>query len=213
MKAIKDRESKEKLMAALRKDMKVCQDVFEISPDLNTFTPTVYLSQLDMAMVLYTTYAFPFMFHDYCGVSDLRGMNGFIHFWALIGRLSGIQDRFNPALYPDRDMHFKIFQNLVIPSIKDININVIDVSCNYVKALEKIGVPVSVNALFYGVLSKIIPGFKGENLYQHLNWLEVAQVGLLYAIIWSIKNVPFGRQCVNLFIKMLTEASRRKTGR
>src|SRR5437870_5629254 len=45
-------------------------------------------------------------------VEDKAGLEGFVHHWAVVGRLLGIEDRFNLALHPSRSLYMRIQRNL-----------------------------------------------------------------------------------------------------
>ena len=210
---IQDKEEKLKIVEALKKDLE-CLDTSQSPSELLTYYPKVFFSQFDFAMVLYGMYAVIFMFPKLLGIRDQRGMGGFVHFWALVGRLLGVQDRFNPALCPDRDLHIKIFHNIMLASLKDLDVIMLDLSEIYTQVLAKVGLPMSFKAILYaGLNTEAVPEFKGENLYQLMSWWDIVCVKVIQVSIFSMYYIPLTRVCANQYVRLLSWISRRRTAR
>ena len=62
---------------------------------LNHWAPEVVLSQLDMAMVQLGLTSLPYLFAREFGFAegDLDKVEGYLHFWAVTGRMLGLEDR------------------------------------------------------------------------------------------------------------------------
>ncbi|XP_021943575.1 uncharacterized protein LOC110842170 [Folsomia candida] len=93
----------------------------ELSADFNSYDPEVLMSQLDMVLIQYAFMGFIAMAPETFGIHDRMGLTGFIHIWAVIGTLLGIDDRFNLGLHQDQQSLDLISQYLFVPCFKRLD--------------------------------------------------------------------------------------------
>jgi hypothetical protein len=83
---IEGRVDKENFLEALKQDLE-CVDTSgeDDLGHLMTYNPPVLMSQYDLAITQYGFFAFVVMAPKSLGISDTRGIGGFIHMWAILG--------------------------------------------------------------------------------------------------------------------------------
>ena len=202
---IEDKENKLKTLEALRLDLESCCNMAEYPSHLITYTPTVFFSQFDMVMVVFGMYSPILLFPQILGISETRGLKGYIHFFAVVGRLLGIQDKFNLALCPDKELHLKVMTNIFVPSLKDIDLIMLDMSQTYAQALS---MPSFKSVLYAGLSTKVIPGFRGDNLRKVMSWTDVIHVKLIQVLILSMYYIPGVRFIMNEYFRYMTSLGR-----
>ena len=210
---IPGKAEKLQIMEAIKKDLDACCDTSDAPIELLTYNPNQSFSQFDMAMTQFGFFSVIFLFPDSLGIRDTRGMEGFVHLWAVIGRMLGIQDQFNLALYPNRDLYLKIFFRLGIASLKDMDLTILHLQQTYVDALSKMLPFVSLKStLYFGFknMKKGVPNFKGDNLYALLTWRDKMYFGFTSTIIFFVYRVDMFRKCLNYVVPLVTKKNQKR---
>ena len=101
-------------------------------------------------------------------------LDGFFHLWALYGRMLGIMDEFNIALYPDRELYRKIFFNIGIRSLKETDLAVMTLQKTFIDGLVSYTFFGSIRSyLYHGLCSaEALPEFEGRCIYGLMNWWD-----------------------------------------
>jgi len=169
---IPDIERTRSFRTALIKDIKEMgfENAFE---KVNTYNPPVYLSQFDMVIIqldflapLYDPGA------HLIDNGDDEGVAAVVHHWAVVGRLLGIEDRFNLALHASKDLIYRMASNTIACSLT------LDLSLARLLEAHLEGItnyfrlPLSSAGMFYVLAAQLIPDFKGENLFELMSLKE-----------------------------------------
>jgi len=125
------------LMEAIRKDLDLCTDMTTAPKHVLTYHPDLYFSQFDMAMTQFGFFSVALLFPESLGL-DKKGLEGFIHLWAVFGRKLGIEDRFNIALYSNQDLNLKILFNLGLPSLRDMDLTIMHLQQTYIDGMSSL---------------------------------------------------------------------------
>jgi hypothetical protein len=138
---------------------------------ISRYDPKIYFSQFDMVIIQLDLIG-AFFQPEKHGIEDEGGLEGFLHHWAVVGRLLGIHDRFNLALHPSVDLCNRILQNLMalIPAM-DLTLSTL-----FEAHLTGISLyfhfPASPPAVLYAFSSVALPGFKGAHLMKLMSWFD-----------------------------------------
>ena len=161
---IPDRESHQRFKAAVEHDIGELK--YENAFDhINKYNPDIYFSQFDMVMIqadLLTAYSYPAIHL----VEDEEGFDGFLHHWAVIGRLLGIHDRFNLALHPSKELYIRINENMIATMLTmDLQLSrLLEVHLNGVSTyFHSPGSPATV---LYIICRYGFPNFRGTELWK-----------------------------------------------
>jgi hypothetical protein len=208
---VPDKEGKLALIDALKKDLDLCCDTSDSPHQLMTYHPKLFFSQFDMTMTQFGFFSIIFLFPSTLGVRDTRGIEGFIHLWAVLGRMLGIEDRFNLALFPDRELHLKILYKLGFASLKDMDLTILHLQQTYADALSRMLTCISLkSSLYFGLSSKqALPDFKGENLYALMNWKDKLNCMLMGIVIFLMYHVDLVRRIMNFGFSLLIKLNQR----
>jgi hypothetical protein len=164
-----------------------------------SYDPPEHMSQFSMAMTQ-ISFLLPVIAHPTAfGIHDTKGFEGFEHLWALIGHLSGLDDRYNiPLQKPGKEFYVKFWKEVFIPSflVRDSKINAIQESYFSIAggSLPQMSIP----ATFYFFLGQSeIEGFKGKELYKLLNWKDKIIIFLFSFVFAIFRYLPILRNLVN----------------
>lgn len=188
------------ILDAIRADLQYV-DTSEAPQQLLTWTPTLELSQYDMTMTQFGFIGVVYMFPRFIGIGDMKGLDGFLHLWAVIGRLLGIEDRFNLALYPDPELYHRFFINVVIASLKTSDMTVISLQNALMMGLGKRLPFVSMKAFMYMGFKDGVPGFQGNNLYALMNWYDKMCYIVMIVTSRLMARFTFMRDAINWFTR------------
>jgi hypothetical protein len=171
---IPDREIHQQFLDAVSADF--IEMNFENSfSHISRYDPEIYLSQFDMVMIqldLIAGYILP-EFHTIAKREAEEAMEGYLHHWAVIGRLLGIHDRYNLALNKvSRELCLRIARNVLAltPTMDLMLSTLMEAHCSAISAYCR--VPLSPAGGLYALLSMYFPEFKGHNLYQLTSWWD-----------------------------------------
>ena len=206
-------EDKLQIIDAINKDLNSCCDTTDSPKHLFTYHPKLFFSQYDMAMTQWGFFSIIFLFPSSLGVRDTRGMEGFLHTWAVIGRMLGIEDRFNLALHPNRDLHLKLFYKLGMGNMKDMDVTILTLQQTYADALSRMMIFTTLKASFYfGLQTKeALPNCTGENLYALMTWRDKLSYKYMQATIFLVYHVDFVRKFMNFSFDRLTKLHQKYT--
>jgi hypothetical protein len=121
-----DRDSTE-ILDLIREDCKLCRNNCNNNnneevqvPSLDWVTATINpISQLDMIVTQFCFMGLIFLLPEKFGIcpedSRGKGMKGFVHLWALIGSLLGIDDEYNICLEKNFSRRKEILASVLIP--------------------------------------------------------------------------------------------------
>ena len=88
-----------------------------------TDDPEVPFSQFAMVITQFCFIGFILISPEVYGIEDKKGIDGFVHLWAIFGRFLGIEDRFNLAIHYKKtngnvEAFKKIYKNIFLPNLK-----------------------------------------------------------------------------------------------
>lgn len=188
------------LMKCLQLDLQSFAAQSDPPNHLFTYHPSVFMSQLDLALVQFVLFGPICLFHDTFGIKGREGQDGFIHMWAVIGRLMGIQDRFNIALHGQRDLFESIFRSVVVPFVKDSDstaLSMQEIFNNEVSRLFGSGSFKSTLYVGLSVTKSIFPDYTGANVYKSMGVMDRIHCHVLQLILFFIYHFDVIRQAVN----------------
>lgn len=208
---VPDRAEKERIIEALKLDLAQCLDLSEVPHHLLTYHPQVFLSQFDMVMTLFGFVSLLFLFPEALGIRDTYGIDGFMHLWAVISRMLGIKDRFNIALHPDRRLHLKLFRNLAIPSLMQLDLTMLHMQQTFIDGMSSVFKTMTLrSSIYFGLIGnkEALPGFKGENLYALLTWKEKLYCKLKKFVILFLYHMDWVRKALNFSYGRISKGNR-----
>ena len=192
---IPDVEEKQKFREAVKLDFKELklENAFE---HINRYNPEIYLSQFDMVMIQLDFVA-AYMFPELHLIGDEEGLEGLLHHWAVIGRLLGIQDEFNLALHPSKELYFRILRNLM-PCMLTMDLTFTHLLETYLEGTALyFHLPVTAPGLLYFINAVAFPEFKGTNLRKLMTvkdkFFSAAASGIMNLMFYSNKVKGMGR--------------------
>lgn len=108
----------------------ICTDTKVLPKILFTVNPDVPMSQYDLVIIQHAFFGMIAQFPRVFGIYDkcdrdgkLKGISGFIHMWAVLGHIFGIEERFNLCLSKNYDPETNqlIFRQVFLFSFKTLN--------------------------------------------------------------------------------------------
>jgi len=175
----------EKLLTAMREDTSGIMEPPNVTSIL--LDKTGGITQFDLTTVLFSFCNILTLFPREIGVGgdDAKGIAGYVHLWAVIGSIMGVQDRFNVALHStDTVSQQKILHDITLAGIKytDEGAMTIPVTTGSIFPL------VPMNSAIYFLLHGVF-GLESAQLHQTLSWYGrfVVKVisGLMRMMAWS----------------------------
>jgi hypothetical protein len=157
--------------------------IYVYSISISRYNPDIQLSQFDMVIIQLDLLC-GFVQPSTHGIGDKEELEGYVHHWAVVGRLLGIEDRFNIALHPSRDLHNRILWNLMSCMLTmDLTLSALfEAHLEGVALYFHIPGPSAPATVLYCLLSRAHPDFKGNNLYALMGWKDVVSSGVLSGI-------------------------------
>jgi len=179
------------LRTALLADLKFLDTSTFERMDLS-YNPPEHMSQFAMAMTQ-LTYVLPAIVDPQTfGIYDEDGFKGFEHYWALIGHLSGVDDRYNiPLQRPSREFYTKFWKEVIVPSFLERDGNIDDIQTAYFSNAGGYLTQFSTPGAIYFMLRKSeeLKEFQGKELKKLLDlhdWLRIFVFGLIFTLFaWS----------------------------
>jgi hypothetical protein len=84
-----------------------------------THDPTVPMSQFDMAVTQFCFLGVIVVQPERFGIWNSAGLRGFIHLWAVLGHLIGIEERFNLGLHYGRQSFREVWDQIFLRELKE----------------------------------------------------------------------------------------------
>ncbi|CAL8071304.1 unnamed protein product [Orchesella dallaii] len=119
---------------AVQEDTSQLTDICSSSKDMPkiffTVNPDVPISQYDLVIIQFALFGLIAQFPRLFGIYEkcdrdgkCKGIDGFIHLWAVLGRIFGIEDKFNLCIGRNYDAETNrlIFRQVLLLSLKSIN--------------------------------------------------------------------------------------------
>jgi len=117
---IKVDENQLRILHSVQSDIKDVPGPNKVFPlRLNSYEPEQPISQLALVMTQYCFMGFVVLFPKAFGIHETRGMDGFRHLWAVLGKYLGIEDEFNLGLQKDTRLLRRIFDEISVPGLKE----------------------------------------------------------------------------------------------
>jgi len=205
-------DEKLKIMEALEKDLDDCVPTGEAPQERFNYEPPIFFSQYDMLM---TQFGFIFMmilFPKTIGVRHTQGIGGFLHMWAVLGKLLGIQDQYNLALNPNRDLCLKLFYQLGMASLKDMDYTILHLQQTYIDAITPVFKFMTLKSAFYaGLIAKeALPNFKTDHFYKILSWKDWIYAKMAQIFNFLIYHSDLARNIANLGYQFVADRNDKK---
>ena len=119
----------EELLAAVKADLNdgsknvpLCSqvEVKDVAKIFATINPDVPWSQYDLAMTQFAFFGLVALFPKTFGIHCTKGLQGFVHIWAVLGALFGLENRFNLCRKEnwDEETNGRIFQHVFLFSLR-----------------------------------------------------------------------------------------------
>jgi len=178
------------LLAALTFDMKFLDTSTFERLDLS-YDPPEHMSQFLMALTQ-ISFLLPVMAHPQAfGIEDTEGVEGFEHLWALIGHLSGLEDRFNlPLQRPGKEFYVRFWREVFMPSFLVRDSKIVAIQDMFYASANSYMPQLSPAAGLYFYLNQAqLDGFNGTELYNLITWkekLNLLTIRILFTLLtWS----------------------------
>jgi len=179
------------------------------SPDhLLSWDPPLNLSQFDMALTQFGFFGILYLFPETLGIdpNDGEGMRAYFHFWAVVGRLLGMEDRFNLALHPDPVLFRKIYEKIGIASLKSTDDRVVCLQQALIEGISRrLPVPLTLKGWTYYGFKEQVDGFKGEEFRKSMTWRDKASYYLLKASFVCIRRSVVAKFLLNFMLAILVQ--------
>jgi len=163
-------DEQEDLLKALQKDLEDV-DCSELPDNFNSYDPNVLMSQLDMVLVQYAFMGFIASSPERFGIHDRMGLTGFIHIWAVIGTLLGIEDRFNLGLHQDHQCLALIRENIFLPCISTLDEGIIQLWQGMIDGVSKYAPFLKLKPILFFIFNDMLK-LKCTNLYSGMTRYE-----------------------------------------
>jgi len=196
-----------KLMEAIRTDLKDLE-IPNAPTHLLSWDPPLQISQLDMALTQFGFLVFVFLFPDTLGVADRHLMDGYIHYWAVLGRLLGLEDRFNLALHPDKKIFQQIYDHFGMYSLKTTDERVI---CMQESLMEGLSMRLPFLRLkswyYYGLTETQKNVCDGKEVWKLMNLRDKTSFYAMKATNYAVSKFVVVRIIVNVVLILLLQFS------
>ena len=208
-----EKEEKLQIIDAINKDLDACTDcdTSDSPKHLFTYNPKLFFNQFDMVMTQFGFFSLVYLFPSSLGIRDTRGIEGFVHIWAVIGRMLGLQDQFNLALHPNRELHLKVFHKIGLANLKDMDLTILTLQQTYIDALSRMKLFTTLKASIYSGLDvkEALPNFKGTNMYSLMTWKDKFSYNFIRVVIFLLYQFDFVRRLLNLSLKYLNKMNQK----
>jgi hypothetical protein len=177
--------------------------------DINTYNPRVYFSQLDMVLIQLSFFG-PMLYPQLHLLQEGVDIDALLHSAAVLGRLLGIEDRFNLGLHYSRDVVVRITKNILSCAI-GMDLNLTRMLESYLVGIKGYyGIPLSSRALYYFMLKQFLPELKCQNLYNLLSYrdrLVVAGIDAAFTACYYVSPLnSFARYFTDTWYPRITKA-------
>lgn len=165
--------------------------------EIKGWAPPLLFTQYELAFVVYASVSSTYLFPEKLGLggdANCDGIAGYIHLWAVVGRMLGLKDEFNVALCPDKNLYKKIMRHLGFGTLKLMDASVAFMFHDSVRMVNEL-LPVnlvSTKAILYIVLES--GDVKPKNLWGSMKSMDKLFYYLLrlgswaYSEIWLVKK-------------------------
>ncbi|OXA51831.1 hypothetical protein Fcan01_13237 [Folsomia candida] len=190
-----------KLVNAIRKDLAHLK--FPDAPEhLLTWNPPLQFSQFDFGFI-----GLVYLYPKSLGVTNMELMDGFFHFWAVIGRLLGLEDRFNLALHADPKLFKKLYENIGMASLKSTDKRVISLQYALMEGLGKRLPLLTMKGWVYYGLKDQGDDFEGTEVWKLMNAKDKICYYMIKGTMAGVRNNIIIRVFVNLLSLLLLQLS------
>lgn len=192
------------LVDAVKKDLAFF-DIPEAPMHLLGWEPPLQFSQFDVALTQFAFIGLVYLFPESLGISDSKFLDGFFHFWAVVGRMLGLEDRFNLALHRDKELFMKIHNNVGLASLKTIDERVVCLQYALMKGLSnQVLIPLTLKGwMFLGFQD--IPGYEGTEFWKLMDWRDKLCYYFLTCTVIVVRKNIIIKFIVNLFSLLTVE--------
>jgi len=193
-------KEKEQFAQAIRDDLDFVK-TNEAPTDLFTYDPPVPLNQFDMMMTqfgfIFTVYRAP----EAVGLQQNHpDIEAFLHTWAVVGRLLGLEDRYNLALRCTPELVDKLFVQVGLACLKSMDHRSVSLQMECFKGLSNscpIPLLFTLKGWFYVCMKNTIPGYEGKNLIKLMNFSDRVCIKMLQTFIFLLSASAITRHIVN----------------
>jgi hypothetical protein len=188
------------LLTAIQHDMGGIQEPTNVTNIL--LDTSKGITQFDMTTALYAFSTLLVMFPRELGVdpNDIKGIQGFIHLWAVIGSMMGVHDKYNTALHANDTLsRERILKDITLASIKYMNKQCITIP----STIASVGnfLPIRVNALIYFFIHGVFK-LESPKLLNTLSLFEKSLVRFMSTSMRIMSRSSLIRITVNRFVAM-----------
>jgi hypothetical protein len=195
-------EKQKKLLSVLQADLGGLE-TSEAPWEILTDKPKVPMSQWDMVITQFCFLGFVVIHPAMFGFWNSKGIEGFVHMWAVLGRLLGIEDRFNLALhYKDRGGYFQIWRDVFMPEFKTVDDYAIVMWDALVYGLRHYIPFLRLNSTIYFMVRDValVERGKAKNLFDLMTAFEKICYALMCIAVWQLKFSLF-RVLLNSYMR------------
>ena len=116
------------------------------------------ISQLDMAVTQFCFMGFISLFPKSFGIHgrDNRGLEGFVHVWALIGYHLGIEDDFNLGLNSNFQNRQLVLSQILLPNLQDCDLNTVKLWTSLAAGISSFVPCISLHAILLYIVTRLL---------------------------------------------------------
>lgn len=187
------------IAAAIRADLKFV-NTSDAPQHILKWDTTTTVGQFDLGVVQFILASHVVMHPKEFGIYDVDRLDilAYVHSAAIVGRILGIEDRFNVALNLPLNMYDQFYRNIVLASLKHVDEHVVHVMDMTMKAASEDFIVPQVFRLkcwLYHALQRSVVGFNGKNILALMDQTDKLCLSLL-----NVSMGPINRSTVyNLF--------------
>lgn len=180
------------LAAAVRADLRFV-NTSEAPMHLLNWDTTVSVGQFDLGLVQFILLSHVVMTPREFGIyaANHTDTPAFVHSSAVVGRILGIEDRFNIALNLPLDEYDRFYRNIVVASLKDIDETIVHAMDIVLKSISDEFVAPHTFRLkcwLYHCLKISVRGFEGKNILPLINWEDWSCLSMLTGLMGPINT-------------------------
>jgi hypothetical protein len=207
-----------KLLEAVREELSSIQETESSLQDvLVGDNPEIPVSQYSMVMTQFCFIGFIILMPESFGIRDTKGIEGFVHNWAIFGRLLGIEDRYNLSIHylsakpESRTKAFRmIFDELFLPNLKNVDETAMYMWDGLLKGLRHYMNGIRLKPMIYFMIVYAADVSRPQKLRELMNWKDRSSFKYVKYSTHSLGKTKFGRDLRNKGVRFSINMAERK---
>ena len=204
-------ELQSKVLEAIRKETEHID--LSVAPDwILRDDPEIPLSQFPMSTGQWGFMGLLVLMPEMYGMTDKKGVDGYVHQWSIIGRHLGIEDRFNWGLHYKKTGDVTAFreclEKVILPTIKTIDEAGIIMWQAMIDGVR--GYVILFRFLAVVKFTLVCSGLKGDSIDKLMSWKDKLCYWLLTFMVFTLSSFELGKRLANYIVRASLEHGERK---